>query len=324
MNILNSDDILHNILYYTDFKTIEELLKIDKNNIVKHYQIYGINLNMMPIFVPCHDIVLYIEHYHSYISGTNFPDQPLWLFRSKEDVKFNSRYQKIDNIRFDRPNFYGYITSYQRMEFYNSIDCWKQLSTQQKYLFWCAITGTHPEIKLDKTLCSPYLDGLISESYWHYPQSFVRYYLDIYLIDTCDLRNAKCIASGEIEKELKFLTSSRVNNLFNVAEKEHLEEMKEEFDKLKNHPQMEFILSNHKINNYQDMMKLFYHGKILDFSNEQYILDESKILRNIIKEIKELEIIKTTNLKTSNLNYLFHIEANYDNNSSEQTYCCTQ
>lgn len=324
MNIFSNDDILANILYYTDIKTVEELLKVNRAAVIKHYQTYGVNLNVMPIFAPCNNIIKYIDHHRSYISGTNFPEQPLWLFRTKEDGKFDHKHQKIDNIRFERPKFYNYTTPYQYIKFDNSIDCWQKLTNQQKYLFWCAITNTHPEIKLDKTLCSPHLDTLIHEAYWHYPQSFVRYYIDIYLIATYELINAKFIAKKEIERELNFLTSSRVKTIFDVAEKNHSKEIKEEFIKLKNHPQLAFIFGNYNIDNCLDMIKIFYNGKILDFSNEQYILDESEILRNIMEEIDELEIIKTNNLKTSNLNYIFHMEANYNSEPSPQNTCSQQ
>src|SRR5579885_2110121 len=99
MDFLFNQDILTNILYYLDIKDVEMLLKINKNSIIEHYRICGIHFTIMPIFVPCYDIVLYLKHYHSYISGTDFPEEPLWLFRNKEDGKFNEKYQKLDNIR---------------------------------------------------------------------------------------------------------------------------------------------------------------------------------------------------------------------------------
>ena len=40
-------------------------------------------------------------------------------------------------------------------------------------------------------------------------------------------------------------------------------------------------------------------------------------LRNTIKEIKDLEITKNNNLKTSNINYLEHMAFNYNDNVNQ-------
>jgi hypothetical protein len=143
MSLFTNIDILDNLLYYFDVNDVIILLKTSKSiktAIIKYYQIHGVNFTNMPIFIPCNDILLYLQHYHSYINGNNFPEEPLWLFRNKEDGKFikkDNRYIKLNNIRFERPKFFTYITDYQSIEFINALDCWKQLNQQQRYLIWC-------------------------------------------------------------------------------------------------------------------------------------------------------------------------------------------
>jgi hypothetical protein len=318
MSLFTDVDIVGNILYYLHINDISILLQTSGSvgtTIIKHYQIHSIDLNCMPMFALCYDIKQYLQHYYSYISGINFPEEPLWLFRTPEDGKYilkNDKYVKLDNIRFERKRFLTYYTTYEYLPFTNGFEHWKQLDEQQKYIIWCAITGTHPEIRLNKSLSSAHLATLISEIYWHYPQSFSRYYLDIYMIDTCDLFNAKCIAKNEIEAELKALTGARTMNLINEVEQNHCEELSEEFNNIKDHPQFGFILGALKINDFKDMAKAFYQEKIFSIQSAQFILDESETLRNIMKEIDEFKITQIHNLKTSNLNYIFHIEANYN------------
>lgn len=138
MEFFANIDILINVLYYLDIKDICSLLKTSKSmrtTIIKHYQIYGINLNYMPIFIPCRDILSYLQHYHSYINGNNFPEEPLWLFRSKEDSKYINKNEKLNNIRFNRPTFL--TINHEDLEFINGIEHWKQLNQEQRYIVWC-------------------------------------------------------------------------------------------------------------------------------------------------------------------------------------------
>jgi hypothetical protein len=162
----------------------------------------------MPLFRSCNDISLYLKHHKSFIYGKDFPDEPLWLFDSIDDPKYissNYKYIKLENGRFDKPKFFTYSTTYKFIPFKGALFRWKKLNDNQKYLVWCAITGTHPEIPLNKHIgiYSGDLAVLLSELYWHYQKNFVRYYLEIYCIDTCDLINSKCIAYSEIKVELK-------------------------------------------------------------------------------------------------------------------------
>lgn len=317
MNIFTNEDILHNILHYTDIKTIEELLKINRNAIIKCYHNYGINLNTMPIFVPCNDIELYLEHYHSYLSGTNFPEQPLWLFRTKEDGKFlcqNSKLIEFNNIRFERPLFLLYKPTFVYIKFIDSIEHWQKLNQQQKYLVWCAITGTHPEIKLDKNLGCDDMSVLISEAYWHYPQSFSRYYLDVYFINEYNLLQAKFVASEEIRHESKILTKTGFNNGWIISlTEEDLNEM------LKSNPEIAEKFQKVGVNNFEDYNK-FYDCQSYQIFDKDYFMLDYKNLNEIWQEMKDFNIEWTGNIKSSNLNYIFHMDINYgDNYSLEET-----
>jgi len=209
MDIFQIDEIFVKTLGYLDIDSIWSLLLINKfsnNKISKYYENNDITFNDMPLLRSCNNISTYLTHYKSYISGENFPDEPLWLFNDKNDPKYiqiNNKYVKQDNGRFSKPKFFNYITSYQFIEFENGLYHWKKLNNQQKYLVWCAIVGYHPEIQLTKSMINEDLAVLLSELYWHYSKSFVRFYLEIYCIDTCDLINAKCIAYREIRAELE-------------------------------------------------------------------------------------------------------------------------
>jgi hypothetical protein len=56
--------------------------------------------------------------------------------------------------------------------------------------------------------------------------------------------------------------------------------------------------------------------------NSENLLKEIKILDNILDEIDELDITKTNNLKTSNLNYIDHMSINYP--PLKEINSCTQ
>lgn len=331
MEFLNNEDLLTNILYYLDIKDIEILLTVTPTIITKYYQNNGIHLTLMPIFTPCHDIVLYLKHYHSFISGSNFPDQPLWLFSGK----------MIRNY-FDRPAFLTYHTNYQYNEFIDATTHWKRLTEQQKYLFWCAITGTHPEIDLKKELGCPDLVILISKAYWYYPHSFVRYYLEIYFVGDDNLWNVKRIAQSEIEAELKiysgetFYTSNNLIDIFDSVSQERFAELFE-------NEQINMFMNTFGINNKEDIVKMLrkitskdlenamnnmqnVQGVMLPgFDNIEMIGDiyknktypqqtneqEIEALKIVIKEIEELEIERPFDLKTTNVNYHRHMKTNY-------------
>ena len=211
INILEVDDVYITILKKLNIKSICSLLLVNifsNNKITKYYENNEISFNDMPLFRPCNNISKYLIHYKSFNSGTNFPEQPLWLFNDADDCKYieiNNVYTKFENMKFKRPKFFSnviYISNrYQKFE--KSFDHWKKLNEQQKYLVWCAITSYHPEIKLEKSLICIDMISLLSEIYWHYQCSFVRYYLEIYCIDDYGLLNSKRIAEREILSELE-------------------------------------------------------------------------------------------------------------------------
>jgi len=319
MDILQNDIILLRIIDYIDIDDLSALLVVNlfvNEKITKYYKNGEIILHDMPLFRSGNDLSLYIKHYKSFIYGKNFPDEPLWLFNDINDPKFiqsNYKYIKLENGRFDKSKFSDYITTYQYIEFGNGLYHWKKLNNNQKYLVWCAITGTHPEIYLNKYLCSEDLAVLLSELYWHYPKNFVRYSLEIYCIDTCGLINAKCIAYSEIKAELKryrehqfldgYVTSSDkklyLDGYFNLCDFKKDKTCRENDFKLQ--------LLNLVADNGLDRVTSF---EVLNINSEN-LLKEIKILNNILDEIDELDITKTNNLKTSDLNYINHMSINY-------------
>lgn len=347
MDFFADINILNNILYYLDLNDIIILLgtnKMMRMVIIKHYEIFQVNLDIMPIFTPCHDILLYRQHYHSYITGTNFPDKPLWLFCNKDDGKFiveNNRYKKVDNVRFDRPTFL--TLSYNNQQFIDSLEHWQQLNQQQKYIVWCAITGTHPEILLDTSLRSSHLSALISEAYWHYPQSFARYYLDIYFIDNIGLITVKERARNEIKTELKihngerYYTTNKFTEKLNNIPQEAFEAMLNSNEQLKIHFAMAGIKTPHDMLKMYDgidqegLKESYSNNEMVDNIKNQFgcqhvssddiinqlsqtftvILNESEILQKIIDEIENFDITCSYNLTTTNTNYFAHMKVNH-------------
>ena len=297
-----------------------------RNEIIKYYKNGEFVLNDMPLFRSCNDISLYLKHYKSYISGEDFSDEPLWLFNSIDDPKYeqsNYKYIKLENYKFDRPRFFNYITSYQFIEFRNGLHHWKKLNNQQKYLVWCAITGIHPEIRLSKKLICEDLAVLLSEIYWHYTQSFSRYYLGIYCIDTCDLMNAKCIAFQEIKNEMEhFIGTQFLEGYMNTFDKETYHD-NYFFDAFwRPNGVNETLIFKY---NLRDTVKNGGLANLKSFKklNSTKIIDsEISLLNDIIKEINEFTITKTNNLKTSNLNYINHMSINYP--SSKEINSCAQ
>jgi len=319
MDILQIDEIFLMILKNLDIDDICSLLLINKfanNKISKFYENNDVIFNDMPLFRTCNNISIYLKHYKSFISGTNFPDEPLWLFNYKEDEQFveiENKYIKSENNRFDRPKFFNYFTSYKYQKFEKAFNHWKRLNDKQKYIVWCAITNIHPEIKLDKSLASGDIAILLSEIYWHYPQSFIRYYLEIYCIDNCDLINAKCIAKNEIESELEYYRGTHFLRGYKDAsdKKLYLDEYFDtsKYGKWSNYKhQLLDTISNGQLNNIMTFQNLMISSDILS--------KEIILLENIIEEIKEFTITKTNNLKTNNINYLDHMGINYPNDNT--------
>lgn len=336
--IVDNEDISGNILHYFDPKDITSLLTLNKNigeAIIKYYQLNGINRNDMPIFINCNNIIEYLQHYRSYITGCNFPKQPLWLFRS-EDIKFNHKMEKFINIQFEREVFL--TINHEPPDFTDSIAHWQQLNGEEKYLFWCCVTGTHPEINLNSKSVS--LSALISKAYWHYPQSFVRHYLDVYFTGKYDLTESKKIAKREIEAELKmhngeqFYTTNKLTNIFNNMTENDFNNM------LTNNPQAAHICTIMGVNNLENFLSIIRKinfDQVIDndklenikntmglenietkdimnqYKSEKFTVpfNESEMLKKILLEIEELEIENIILLKTTNKNYLTHMEKNY-------------
>jgi hypothetical protein len=154
---------------------------------------------------------------------------------------------------------------------------------------------------------------LLSEIYWHYQHSFVRYYLEIYCIDTCYLINSKCIASNEIRSELEHYRGSHFLFGYNIV-----------YDK-KMYYNNYFDLCGFKENeghreNYfrLTLLNAIKNGDISDIrsfvnlNNTSDILEEKiSLLNKIMDEIDDFDIIKTNNLKTTDINYLDHMSINY-------------
>ena len=327
MEILQIDVILLKILNEADIEFIYNLLLINKHikdKIFKYYKEGGIILNDMPLFQECNNISTYLNHYKCYVSGKNFPDNPLWLFNNESDCKYieiNGKYEKIENVRFDKPKFLIYVTSYEFISFKGGLHHWETLNNQQKYLVWCAIKGFHPEIQLDKSLICSDLAVLLSEIYWHYQQSFSRCYLEIYNIDNCDLLNSKCIAKNEIINELRHYKGSHFLEGYNNA-----------FNKEKYINDDLVATGNSRGACIKSIPQS--HNKKLDCSNvysfknlnlkTDILLKEIIILNNILDEIDEFTITKTNDLKTYNINYLNHMSINYKNPPNNINSCAQQ
>ena len=327
MEILQIDIILLKILDGADIEFIYNLLFTNKhinNKIFKYYKEGGIILNDMPLFRGCNNISIYLNHYKSYVSGKDFSDNPLWLFNNEGDCKYieiDDKYVKIENVRFDKPKFFNYVTTYEFMPFKGGLYHWGKLNEKQKYLAWCAIKGFHPEIKLNKDLVCSDLAVLISEIYWHYRQSFSRCYLEIYNIDNCDLINAKCIASNEIKRELSFCRSTHFlegyekaldkkvycDDYFNLCEFSMTKSSKENDFRLNLLNIMSF--NDNKSNSLQIPSSLCKNFNL----NIDFLLKEIVLLKNIIDEIDEFTITKTDDLRTYNINYLTHMTKNPPN-----------
>ena len=333
MEILEIDVIFLNILDGADIEFIYNLLLTNKhinNKIFKYYREGGIMLNDMPLFRECNNISKYLNHYKSYISGKDFPDNPLWLFNNKNDCKYieiNGEYEKVENTRFEKSKFFNYVTSYEFIPFKRGLYHWEKLNAQQKYLAWCAITNHHPEIKLNKDLICSDLAVLLSETYFHYQKSFSRSYLEIYNIDICDLMNAKCIASFEIEAELEHYRGNHF-----------LEGLKIASDKSTYCNNYFYscgftIAKSSKENNFRlALLRMINYGKefnpLLPYKNFNLSIDillkEIVILKDIIDEIDEFTITKTNSLKTYNINYLTHMSKNYKNPPNNINSCAQQ
>jgi len=339
MDVLQIDEILLNIfshLYLDDILKFFIVNNCIYNKINDLYQNKKLILSDMPLFRSCNDITTYLLHYKSFISGENFPNEPLWLFNDINDPKYiqiDNKYTKLENMRFDKPKFFYYITSYKFITFKGTLYHWNKLNNNQKYLIWCAITNYHPEIKLDKSLINGDLAILLSELYWHYDKSFVRYYLEIYSIDNCDLINAKCIAKSEINGELERYRGCHFLQEFkNISNKLTLFKYCEYYLELYNFPKSgycnEISFRNHLLNiQYYNREADFYSFKNLNL-NSHNILNEINILNNIVNEMNDFMITKTNNLKTNNINYLTHMSINYDEstirNNNENVNNCLQ
>lgn len=327
MDIFQIDIILLNILKENDLECICDLLVTNKylnTKISKYYENKDIVLDDMPLFRSCRNISTYLKHYKSYISGTNFPEEPLWLFENDTDhkyVKIDDKYVKLENGKFSKPKFFNYFTSYRFLPFEGGLHHWKILNKDQRYLAWCAITGTHPEIKLYKTLINHDLAVLLCEIYWYYSKSFVRFYLEIYCIDTCDLINAKCIAKREIEAELERYRGHHFLEGFKIAENKST--YWEYYFDLYNFSESGFCRE------YDFRQQLLYviknNGKanIRSFENlkvdSNLLLKEIDVLLNLLQEIDDFDITKTNYLKTTNINYLDHMSINYPTGSEDLT-----
>jgi len=140
MEVLEIDAILIKVLYEADIEFIYNLLLTNKHlneKIFKYYKNGEIILNDMPLFRGCDNISTYLNHYKSYISGQDFPDDPLWLFNNETNYKYieiGNHYVKVENIRFDKPKFFRYVTSYEFIPFKGGLYHWIKLNEQQKYL----------------------------------------------------------------------------------------------------------------------------------------------------------------------------------------------
>jgi len=319
MDIFQLDEIFLTILGYLDIDSISSLLLINKfsnNKICKYYENNDIIFNDMPLFRPCNNISKYLTHYRSFIFGKNFPDEPLWLFNDKNDSKYiqiDNKYVKQDNGRFSKPKFFNYITTYQFIKFENGLYHWKKLNNQQKYLLWCAIVGYHPEIHLAKSIISEDLAVLLSELYWHYSKFFVRYYLEIYCIDMCDLINAKCIANREIEAEIE---RYRGHHFLQEYDKSSCDPTFYEyyfnfckFSKTGNCREYDFRFQLLNVID-RNIVANIRSFKYLDVDSNK-LLKEIDILLNILEEIDNFSITKVNDLKTDNINYLTHMSINY-------------
>ena len=322
MNILQIDVILLNIVKDIDFKSIANLFITDKHlnaKISKYYRNNEIILNEMPLFRSCDNISTYLKNYNSYISGENFPEEPLWLFKDINDercIKVDNKYVKLQNNRFNKSKFFNYFTSYNFIPFKGGLYHWKKLNNDQKYLLWCAITSYHPEIKLNKSLISENLAVLLSELYWHYKKSFVRYYLEIYCIDNCDLINAKCIAKNEITSELAHYRGTHFFEGYNNAPDKKLYTeyylTLYQFDTKKDLKEHDFRLQLLYIIN-GGLNHLHFIRSFEDYNfDSDILLKEIDTLLDILNDIDEFTITKTNKLSIYDINYLTHMSKNYN------------
>ena len=327
MEIFQIDTILLNILYDSKLQFVCNLLQINKHvyeKIYKYYKNGEIVFDAMPLFKSCNNISTYLKHYKSYLSGKNFPDNPLWLFEKETDCKcidINGKYIKLENMRFDRPRFLNYFSNYEYIPFRGGLYYWNKLNDEQKYLIWCTIKGHHPEIQLSKMLIrSDNFIDLLSEIKWHYQKNFVQYYLEFYSIDIGDLMKVKSIAKNEIEVELEYYKGNHF-----------LQEFKNSPDKTI-YLEHYFVMSkNLRENKFQvELLDIIIDMKNGGLSNirafeninltSDLLLKEINLLTNILNEIDEFTITKTNNLTTYNINYLTHMSENYKNSENVNFY----
>jgi len=331
MDTIQIDDILLNILNYLNIDDIWSFFIVNhyiNDKIYKFYQNKHIILYNMPLFRPCDNISTYLCHYKSYISGKNFPDEPLWLFNEINDpkyVKIDNKYTQIKNIDYiiGKSKF---LTMKSENIIFQKGSYWGKFNNQQKYLIWCAIKNIHPEIKLDISLLSYDMKVFLAEIYYHYQYSFVRYYLEIYNIYNSNMEdwtpqnrkliNAKCTSKFEIERSLQFYREFHFYYGYqNASDK----------DLYYQNYFVSFMLFNEANGNIENNFKkslienqgkrLFYMNKFLNLNITSDIIEiiEKNInfLIKIVQNIDDLDIFKINNLKTTNINYLEHIIVNY-------------
>ena len=225
-------------------------------------------------------------------------------------------------------------------------------------MLWCAITGTHPEIKLEIP-DNRKDDSLLLPTCLPYDYSFSLVYILIFLNGDNTLMVAKNCAKYVINEKCEI-----------CQEQYFWEYLKQKITENPDYNTTEILRSCNKSNIIRDMLvgDDVSYSDIIEYvacecdNNIRYFLrssDGRKImienvlskppkeilstlkndkteliinslesleydinkLKNILNEIKDLEINKTNNLKTLNINYLDHIDVNYDIDENNLDFC---
>lgn len=245
-SLFDINDLFVKLLSYCELEEIETLYGID-DYFKLRINCNLINLEFMPIFRECNDFMLYKQHHQSFISGTNFPEEPLWIFDYENDCSFkleDNKYNKIKCNKYNRDIGHPHKIP----EFKGGLYHWKLLNDEQKLLIWDSIHVKSPD-NMTKEHRSDDIVTLLHEMFWHYSYSYVRQYLEIYMMDDCSLNFALGVADAAMDRDIKLGESIEIKSQQseNPETKKMFNMMNSMFsnfpdDKIKNIPKMQNVL----------------------------------------------------------------------------------
>ncbi len=197
-----TDDTFIKILNHCEYNDIKSLY-LTSNHLRSWINFNLLDLEFMPVFRNCNNFEIYNKHYQSFNTGTNFPEEPLWIFENVNDCTYkleDNKYKKSKSHKYDRSGHY--VTSYKFLEFNSGLFHWKLLDNEQKHIIWSVIKIQAPE-EINKQHSTEDIVTLLREMFWHYPYSHSRQYSEIYLTDTCSLMDAIHTANIAMDYDMK-------------------------------------------------------------------------------------------------------------------------